>query len=159
MNRVFKKKNKGLSLVELLISVTSLTVMTTVSVSGVMKHYRSAKEERYKMETVAVFQAMQLYLMDLGGMSDEIYDLFFYEMTKCQLSKPRHILHRYLAGRVTDNTWIHRVLVVKGEFVEMAYLIDGYVIAARCDGTVYIEIYPGPDSPNQGTGFDPPKGP
>lgn len=138
MNR--DMKNKGFTMIELLIAIAVLTVLTGLLVPSVSKYCRKAKESRYIAEAKQVFEAVKFYLLEkdeageLDGMTVFI-DLMF---------EPRiednKVLRPYLNGKFSKDASISGVLF--GETLDsydgIEYEVDNYVILVHSNGNVDI---------------------
>lgn len=157
-----EKKNRGFSLIEIIVSVAILSIMIGLLAPCLTSLYRSAKEDGYKLEAVEVFRAVKMYMMEHGGVSDdEAWERNFEAVTWYPVSHRKSVLRPYLMGNATEGAWIQSLEanLKTGRLTAMEYLVDGYVVAILKDGTVFIKDYPKTDNSKPTGGFDPPRGP
>lgn len=131
-------------MLELVISIAILVVLTGLLVPVVMNIYRSTKEKSYIIEAESVFDAMNLYVMDLSQKGPiDSFDLT--EAFSMSLSKQTHVLRPYMGGKITKNAYIYGFQYYEYEvrIGYLEYMVSGYLIKVNADSRT--EILKRPD--------------
>lgn len=122
-------KNHGFTLLELVISIAILVVLAGVLVPVVMDVYRTVQEKSYIIEAESMFNAMNLYVIDVNkngpvDVSDLVEDF-------CEdLDRQTHVLRPYIGGKITKNAYIYgfRYDGIELEIEYLEYMVSGYLI-------------------------------
>lgn len=126
VNSASSIKRRGYTLVELIVTLTILSIMAAIVIPSLAGFIDKAREKSYVMEAQGVRKSMELYLIDHY---DEEVDamLLLLHFTSTDLSSPKNPLADYLTLRCTKGAVLEGITVDAStrEVVGIIYRVAG----------------------------------
>lgn len=133
----------GFTLLELVISISILVILVSMVTPIFTKQIEKARQQRCITEAKSVYQALQLYLLDMEEAGIEVKrEELTYLMAEYPVTSPKNLLYPYLSVRITREAY----LVGQGfgkdgsaaNLKSIEYMADGYIIMVEKSGNIEI---------------------
>ncbi|MEG0813498.1 MAG: type II secretion system protein [Clostridium sp.] len=141
-------KNRGFTLLELVISIAILGTLIATVTPSFLHAYQSVKEKSYMVEAESVYRAIELYILD-QDMAESKLELEEERFQICvslmeSLDDKDHVLKPYLSGSTSKGAMI-KGIEFGGEWMKLdmiTYVVSGYVIEVKASGGIEIKSRP-----------------
>ncbi|MEY8338017.1 prepilin-type N-terminal cleavage/methylation domain-containing protein [Lachnospiraceae bacterium 62-35] len=126
-----KNKNKGMTLLELIIAVAIIAILSGIAIVNLIPHLEKSREYRRNAEAQAVYRALELCFAET--VTADNLNKAYVEILMTPLNSPKNRLVPYLTGKCSDGARIVSMILDKEniQITAIIYQVDGYRIEVR----------------------------